>query len=905
MSEGKLPRVLTTKIVVPRVPPGLIDRPRFIESFEDAQSKRLTVIKAPAGFGKTSLAITWAERLRKEGNQVAWLALDADDDEPARFLYYTVHALRRACNGVGVAALGLTSEVSLVPWRTVISLLLNEFAELEDEIYLFLDDYHCITHDAIHEAMSFFLAYAPSNFHLVVATRSDPPLSLAKLRAQNELLEIDSACLRFDQEETRHFIESELCIATPATDLKTLQRTTEGWAAALRIAASSLAQGKRNFTQFVHTLSGASRPIGDYLQEMLASLPNEMAQYMLRTSILDRLTAPLCRAVTGNEGSQELLESIARRQMLLDSLDLEGRWYRYHPLLAEYLSQQLQSQFAHELPDLHRRAYHWCASEELWVDAVKHALAAGDTEQAMTFVTNCAMPLLRNGDLLTLLNWQRKLPKELMRGQVKVRLAIVWGMTLAMRFEQALELLAEIEQDVGNDESDKAKGALWECQAVRSVLVALQDDSQIALSLAEDAFSQPSWDDWITNVLSNVIRFGHWKAGNLERLYATPWRPCSREQDKRNVLASVYRCCLHGLAEREQIRLGVAERHFAEGMRLAEEAVGPQSTSAALCAPLIAQIYYEQGRVDDAEAMIEDRLPTINATVLLDGVLTCYLVLERIAQLRGNVERAYALLDQAELLGYERHWDRLVAAAVMERARLYLKEGRLAEASASLMRLDRLAAECSCPSLCAWSEIHYYRLLGAVHLAVAQNRLEDAVAGLNRLVEEAENGQRHYFALRLRLLLTTVLLGANERASALETFNNVLNVAAPAGVFQSIVDHGPEMRTLLGEARKDAEHADSKERLDYIDRLLDGWHARHQVQPEQDGHGTADSLSSRERNVLELIAQGQSNKEVARALGIAPETVKSHVKNIFAKLNVDKRAHAVMRAQVLNILKSG
>jgi ATP/maltotriose-dependent transcriptional regulator MalT len=903
MPEGKLPLLLTTKIVAPRVPPGLIDRPRLIEFFENAQCKRLIVIKAPAGFGKTSLAITWAEQLRKEGNQIAWLALDADDDEPARFLYYAVHALRRACNSVGVAALGLTSETFLVPLPTIITTLLNELAELEDGIYLFLDDYHRITHPAIHEAMSFFLAYAPSHFHLVVATRSDPPLSLAKLRAQNELLEIDSASLRFDLEETRHFIENELTIAVRPSDLKALQSTTEGWAAALRITASSLAQGKQNFTQYVHTLSGASRPIGDYLQEMLASLPDEMAQYMLRSSILGRLTAPLCRAVTGADSSQELLESIASRQLLLEPLDLEGRWYRYHPLLAEFLSQKLQARYAHELPDLHRRAYCWYASEELWVDAVKHALAAGDTEQAMAYVANCAMPLVRKGDLLTLLSWQRKLPSELMRGQIKVKLAIAWGMSLAMRFEQALQLLGEIEQDVGSDDGEKAKAALWECQALRSVLAALQDDSQTALSLAEDSFSQASGDAFTTNVLSNVIRYGHWKAGNLEKLYATPWLPYSHEQDKRNVFASVYRCCLLGLAEREQIRLGVAERHFAAGMRMAEEAVGPQSTSAALCAPLIAQIRYEQGRVDEAEAMIEDRLPIINATVFLDSVLTCYLVLERIAQLRGNVERAYALLDQAENLGYERQWDRLIAAAVMERARLYLKEGRLAEASASLMRLDRLAAACPCPSPCAWSDIHHYRLLGSVHLAVAQNRLEDAVARLNRLVQDAENGQRNYFALRLRLLLATVLLGANERASALETLNGALGVAAPAGVFQTLLDQGPEMGILLWEARKDAERTHARERLDYIDRLLEGWRSRHHVHPEQEESGIAESLSSRERNVLELIADGQSNKEIARTLGIAPETVKSHVKNIFVKLAVDKRAHAVARAQALRLVK--
>jgi LuxR family maltose regulon positive regulatory protein len=903
MAHGKLPLLLTTKIVVPRVPRGLIDRPRLFELFEVAPSRQLILIKGPAGFGKTSLAIAWAERLRKAGSQVAWLALDADDDEPARFLYYIVHALRRACNSVGVAALGLTSETFLVPLPTIVTTLLNELAELEDEIYLFLDDYHCITHPAIHEAMSFFLANAPSNFHLVVVARSDPPLTLVRMRAQNRLLEIDSASLRFDLEETRHFIENELAVGVSPSDLKALQSTTEGWAAALRIAASSLAPGKQNFAQYVRTLSGASRHIGDYLEGMLASLPEEMAQYMLRTSILDRLTAPLCRAVTGSDASQELLESIASRQLLLEPLDLDGRWFRYHPLLAEYLSQKLQTRFAEEVPELHRRAYQWCASGELWADAVKHAIAAGDTDQAVAYIANCAMPLVRKGDLLTLLNWQRKLPKELMRGQIKVKLAIAWGMALVMRFEQALDLLGEIEQDVSTDGSGKAKDAIWECQAIRSVVAAQQDDSQTAFSLAEACFSQRSIDHRISNVLSNVIRYCHWKAGNFEQLYATPWFRFSNEQDKRHVFNVVYRYCLLGLAEGEQFRLDVAERHFADAMRLAEDAVGPQSSSAALCAPLIAQIRYEQGRVDEAEAMIEDRLPIINATAFLDSVLTCYRVLVRTAQLRGNVERAYALLEQGENLGYERQWDRLIAAAVLERARLYLREGRLAEGSACLVRLERLASALPCPSPCAWSDIHHYRALGSVHLAVAQNRLEDAVAALNKLLREVEGGQRNYFGLRLRLLLATVLLGANERASALETFNGALTVAARAGVFQTILDQGPEMATMLCEARKDAERTHAKERLSHIDRLLAGWRSYYQFQPEQEEGGTAESLSSRECNVLELIAQGQSNKDIARSLGIAPETVKSHVKNIFIKLSVDKRAHAVARAQTLGLVK--
>lgn len=308
--------------------------------------------------------------------------------------------------------------------------------------------------------------------------------------------------------------------------------------------------------------------------------------------------------------------------------------------------------------------------------------------------------------------------------------------------------------------------------------------------------------------------------------------------------------------------------------------------------------------MDEAEALIEDRLPIIHATGFLDNVLTCYTVLVRIAQQRSNIERAYALLEQGENLGYERQWDRLIAAAVMERVRLYLSEGRLAEASACLMRLDRLAAACPCPTPCAWSDIHRYRALGFIYLALAQNRFEDAIAALNTLLREVEDGPSKYFGLRLRLLLATVLLGANEPGSAVETFNAALSVAVTAGVFQSFPDlQRPEMGSLLLQARQDAERTQAKDKLAYIDRLLTAWRSYHQVEHRQDDDGSVEPLSSRERNVLDLIAEGQSNKEIARALGIAPETVKSHVKNIFAKLAVEKRAHAVARAQALGLVK--
>ncbi|MDN7177372.1 LuxR C-terminal-related transcriptional regulator [Caballeronia sp. SEWSISQ10-4 2] len=903
MPFEKLPVLLATKVLPPRLPTGLIDRPRLFDLVTQAENRRLTVIKAPAGFGKTSLAITWLNQLRASGARVAWLSLDDADDEPARFIHHLAQSLRHACSSVGVSAIGLTAETSLVPAHSIMSTLINELAEVEDEVFIFLDDYHLISLPAIHDAMSFFIANAPSHVHVIVCTRADPALPLARLRAQNELLEVDASTLRFNFDETQRFVERECPGRLGTSGVKSLHATTEGWAAALRISASVLSREEPRPGSELSVPSGASRPFAAYLEDMLRRLPDDMVAFMLRTAILDRLTAPLCQAVTGVKASQGMLEAIAARQLLLEPMDLEGHWFRYHPLLGEYLRQRLGTQSGDELAELHRRACRWYASQEIWTDAVRHAIAAGDTDDAITLIGNCAMALVKKGDLLTLLGWQRHFPAHLMRGQVDVTLAIAWGMALAMRFDDALAMLDTIGRDVTVDATPEHDNIRWECQAIRSVVTALQDDPQTALTMAQGCLDRPSTDIWTTNVVSNVVRFGHWKAGDLKDLYATPWIPYSIEEDQRNVFSSVYRLCLLGLAEMQQMHFALAERYFVESARLAEYHAGPQSASAALCAPMIAQIRYEEGRLDEAEALIVDLMPVVNVAVMVDGVLIAYLLLVRIAVSRANTEQAYSLLDQAQTLGYARQWDRLIAVALVERTRLYLAEGRMTEASACVVQLERLTAAYSNPRRSNSAEIANYCAVGAAFVAMAHNRMQDAVALLSKVLQSLESRHSDYHALRVRTAIAVAWLGANERARAVEVFRDVLKVAAPAGMYRTILDQGPEIGTLLHAVREDTRcTAQTKELLAYIDHLLEGWRARYQPESRQIPGAERESLSARERNILELIAEGQSNKEIARTLGIAPETVKSHVKSIFMKLDVDKRAHAVARAQGLGLV---
>jgi LuxR family maltose regulon positive regulatory protein len=906
MVIGTQPQLLATKILLPRAAIGLIERPRLLDMVVQVQAKQLTIIKAGAGFGKTSLAVGWAERLQQSGNLVAWLALDTEDNEPTRFLFYVSHALRHACSSLGEEAIDLILEASLNLPRTIVSMLINDLTNIDDEVFLFLDDYYWLTHPEIQAVILFLLRRAPSNLHLVFITRSEPSVSLARLRAQNQLLEVDASALRFDLDETRQFLEQENIRRIEASDVRILHAKTEGWPAILRIIALTFSQSAEEFGQFVLRLSGAGRPIGTYLDEMLDGLPSEIVQFMVRTAILDRFSASLCQAVTGQNSSGGVLESIESRQLLLTPLDQERQWYRYHPLLAEYLRQRLEAQSGDKIPELQRRASRWFAANEMWADAVQYAIWAGDTDQAANWIENCAMALVKRGDMLTLLSWQRLLPADLMRRQIKVRLAIAWGLALAMRFEEALKLAAEIEQDIGSADGAAAEALTCECQTIRSVAVALQDDSHNALLLAEACLKHDPADPWTANVASNVARFGYWRGGDLKSFYATPWIPYTADEDKWNVFASVYRLCLQGLVEVEQLRVDVADRHYLEAMRLAEQHVGASSVAAALPASLIAIRSYEQGRLEEAESLIIDRLPIINAAGMLECAACAYFTLVRIAACRMNMQRVFALLGQAENIGHTRKWGRLIAMAQFWRLQLYLAEGRASEARACLDGLERLAEAYPAPLTCAWSTIHFITAFGRARLASVDNRLQDSIGILRALQHDAEMTNRHYLALMIAIQLSTVLLTANKPAEASKTFCDALKTTASAGIYQMILDGGPQIGRLLAMFQENAQRTGHyRELLPYADDLVARWRERYEPKLTAIARpAIAEVLSARERNIIELISRGQSNKEIARGLGIAPETVKSHVKHIFVKLDVDKRTRAVVRAQSLGIVST-
>ena len=373
---------------------------------------------------------------------------------------------------------------TLINPHAVVSTLINDLVDIDEEVYLFLEDYHWVSDPGIHDAVGFFIRHAPSHCHLIFVTRTEPPLPLASLRAQNQLLDIDADALRFDLNETRDFFEHEKVGDLAPSQLSLLHIKTEGWPAVLRIVASTSSQAKQGFGEYVRGLSGTQRSISSYLAEMFDGLPDELVLFMLRTAILGRLTAPLCDAVADTDASQAMLDEIEKGQLLLIPLDEQQCWYRYHPLVAQYLNSRLRAERATEIHTLHHRASLWYAAQEFWTEAVHHAIANDDLEQALGWVKKCAMDLVKKGDLFTLLGWQRLFSSALMKKQPEVQLAVAWGLALAMRFREALQLVDELQPALQSRPLPERDLLSSECQTIRrSVAIVLADDSEAARAL--------------------------------------------------------------------------------------------------------------------------------------------------------------------------------------------------------------------------------------------------------------------------------------------------------------------------------------------------------------------------------------------------------------------------------------
>ncbi|WP_377705561.1 LuxR C-terminal-related transcriptional regulator [Pseudoduganella sp. UC29_71] len=900
--------LIATKTLPPKHRRGLISRARLGGLADDIESHLLTIVKAPGGFGKTTLAQAWAGTLAERGHLVAWLSLDPDDDEPQRFLHYTSHALQRAHPDLGAACVAMFSQSMLADPQQALAMLIEEVVSCGEEVFLFLDDFHCLTLPEIHALVSFLLRYAPSNLHLVLLSRASAPLALDTLRVRHALLEIDAAQLRFTAEETQEFLDASPTDKLSPEDSRRIHSQTEGWAAALRLMSLSLqGQGRRSYPPHAQAPStaGLARSIDGYLCELLTQLPPELADFMLRTALPERLSPALAVALIGSEAARSQLAQLEQRQ-LLTALDDEGQWYAYHQLIREHLGQRLQQQGGALAAELHARAAAWYHGQGLWSPAVRHALDGGATAQAYAWIEECAMPLVKAGDILTLVGCERQLAAHLVRPPVRLRIALAWARILACACPDAIKLLDDIEADADSEQ------LRLDSRAARAAAYALLDRPLEARAIAEDCLRHPVPDRWVHNSLYNILRFCALRTGRWTDFYATPDLPYPEGESRRNILSAIYRLVLLGVGDCVRGKLSLAEQRYTAAISLGYSADNPDSGVTALPSGMLAHVRYEQNRLDEAEALLANRLEVLCTLGFAESVKHIFLTAARMAQRHGRPERALALLEQAENIGISRQWDRLVAAVQLERLRLHLSQGRLAEAQAYLQRLRQLAVATPHTPTNPLGEVRQYAAFGDAYCALQQYRYKDAQQVLEPLLAELLSLDSQLLAVRAGLALAIAQQGQRNHTHALRSCRQAMAMAAEGGIVGSVLDQGPDLGGLLAILRDSLD--DATPLHGFTLRVLEAWQALYGGMPNAGGKapgraagpGGAEqrqALGPRECGILELIAEGNSNKEVARLLGIGPETVKTHLKNIFAKLNVDRRIQAVAQAEALGLLK--
>ena len=909
--------LLATKLHVPRPRPGFVPRPRLLEQLSRAMASAMTLVCAPAGFGKTSVLAEWA---RRRPQPVAWLSLDQGDSDPARFWRYVAAALDQLRPGIAQQVAVLLRGPQQPPLEAVLTVVVNELADVAEEVVLILDDYHLIDDPAVHGSLAVLLERLPPQLRLVLASRADPSLPLARLRAGGQLSEVRERDLRFTATETAALLREATGLDLPADSVAALEARTEGWVAGLQLAALSL-QGRADPAGFVATFSGSHRFVLDYLtEEILARQPEQVVRFLLETSVLERLSGPLCDAVCGRGDSQRLLEQIERANLFLIPLDDQRRWWRYHQLFADLLQARLKQADPERVTELHRAAAGWCEQHGLGDDAIRHALAADDPEWAARLIErHLEEQILRRSEGATMARWLAALPSAVVRSRPRLCFGQALTALLRGRADEAESLLDAVERaaDSAGEEPyepsvGRAASILANLPAVTAVgradLARLRGEPEGEAAFARQALAQLTEQDGMQ--LGSFARYhlamADWLGGRLDEA----------ERGLAEVVADRFAAGERYLAVRAgwdlghvqqaQGRLGAALRTYQHGLERVSEPGHPPLPAAGMAHVGMAEVLYERDELvaalEDATAGVALGRPLAYIPPLATGLVT----LARVRHAQDDQQGALDALDQAEGAMPDPAMVDLLNPVPTQRARLLLASG---DPTAAL-RLTRQGG-LSPDDQPDYPHERAYLLLARVLLA--ERTPGRAVALLGRLHALAAAQGRVSSVIEVLALRALSLEAVGDDQGALAALVEALRLAAPEGHLRVFLDEGAPMADLLGRlATSPAEaQAAAASRLvrGHLDRLVQAFDRQGLAvlaRPRPGGAmapGLVEPLSARELEVLSLLADGRSNQAIASELVISLDTVKRHVSHVLDKLGVANRTHAVSRARDLGLLR--
>jgi LuxR family maltose regulon positive regulatory protein len=878
--------LVTTKLRAPRPRSNLVARPRLLQALTLGERRRLTLVSVPAGFGKSTLLGEWAEDRLLDGKSLAWVSLDGSDSELVRFVSYLVAALRTAGEEVGEGILTSLRSPELPHVEAVIGALINELADVPHEIIIVLDDYHLIDSEPVHGAVSFLLEHMPENVRLVISGRTDPPLPLSRLRARNQVTELRAADLRFTSEEAAAFLNDVMGMTLSVGDVSALEEITEGWVAALQLAALSM-RDRGDVPGFVEAFSGSNRHVLDYLaEEVLDRQPEDVREFLLESSVLEQMSAPLCNAVTGHSDGQEMLERLERENLFVVALDDERRWYRYHHLFAEVLHGRLAREKPGLVGELHLRASGWYEDNGHLAEAIGHAFSAPGHELAARLVELGIRDTLRRGEFPTVLRWLEALPNEAKRLRPRLFPAHALALTITGRPDDVEGLLQEAELAAGKATAgEERRFLLGFASAVRSWRIRLRGDAMKAVELARSALSllpheHVTQRNLAAVCLGDALRAMGDLAAASEAFAEAAELGRAADHAYGTLIAMVWRARV----QMELGRLREAEDEFRRALRFVNER-GVQLLPAAGLAHIgMGALLYERNDLEVAERELKEGVDLAERAREVSNLVWAYVMLSRTARARGDGEGALEMAHEAERVARASGADLEIAVAGAWMSRLRVAEGDLAEAASGAARtMDRRTS---------------------ARLLHAQGQHGDALSLLEGLCKASEEAGRTGELIEILALQALALWAKNEKERAVVTLTRALLLAEPEGYVRTFVDEGAAMGDLLSatlEARQRG-HLDPANRVPvrYLAKLL-GAVAQEASALTADELLT-DSLSERELEVLALVAAGESNAGIAGKLFVSTSTVKTHINNLYRKLGARSRTQALARAREMHLL---
>ena len=925
--------LLTTKLYIPPPRPDLIPRPRLIERLDQGLhlGRKLTLITAPAGFGKTTLLSEWVAGLDRP---VAWLSFDESDSDPRRASTYLVAALRALPGAqdlpapIGDAFLAAVSAQidtrgSVLLIEEMLGSLINEVAAIPHPFALVLDDYHLIENPHTHEGVSFLLDHLPASAHLVIASRSEPPLPIARLRARGQLTELNADDLRFTFEEAAALLGRAAGPSLTAENVARLEARTEGWIAGLQMASLALqglalrgpSPAGETTSAFIAAFTGNDRYIMDYLvEEVLQRQPEAVQAFLLQTSVLERLTSSLCDAVTGQAGSQAMLEELERNNLFIFPLDNRRQWYRYHHLFAELLRHRLRQQTApQDLAVLHRRAAEWYEVNGLAAEAIDHALKAPDLERAVRLIEQNALEMLRRNEMDNLLKWLESLNQDTLQSRpflciVRAWIAISHGQfDEAEGWAQAAEAaLAEAgwQRDYLNAQGATHRWMQGNIDAVRSTATSGAERISLARRALENL---PDGDVLLRSIIA--LNLGEAYAGHDDVAAARQAFLDAIDIGQRggNIISTL--AAMSGLGE---LRARLGDLHGAVDMGrqavqlgIAESKPGGHPVPASGNAHrLLAECFYEWNDLDAALHHATEAVECCRRWGHFTNLVVAYLTLARVQQVRGDapgvrqtmaatkrlIENAAVRARRTSMPVLEKEVGWMAELAEMAQAHLWLLQDNL---DAVAQWMSRWIEEHDVPEDASFPYLVRPRLL------VAQCRYDEALLLLEHALQRAQARQRIAGLIHISSMQACALQAKGEMDHALIPLERALQLAEPGGYIRTFVDQGDSMEVLLRRGHSSATAARSVA-PDYVAAILAAF--RGASERAATGDELLEPLSDREMEVLRLIAAQMSNQEIADALVISVNTVKTHIRRLYGKLNVSSRLAAVERGRALGLL---